>query len=216
MRMCRSSSSSATSTVKKSSKVSHYISPFYDFSPPRHEEVHKNTENGGDEDETEGLNIDVLLKENKTWEEVGFLNKMRLFNLWMVLSLVGSIVQLIGCVIALLDTYITTDLGIFAYKESIIGFGSMFAWIIMLNYLKYNKNVNLMTATLQKSSTNIFMFLLGVMPFFFGFVFLGQCIFWKYSKFENTTTTIISLFSMANGDIVNETFQDTWAEGVLG
>lgn len=53
----------------------------------------------------------------------------------------------------------------------------------MLMYLQYNNNLNLMTATLSKSWSNLIMFLLGVMPFFLGFVFLGQTIFWKYSKF---------------------------------
>ena len=87
-----------------------------------------------------------------------------------------------------------------------IGFGSLFAWIIILKYLSYNPNMNLMTKTLAKSWTNILMFLLGVLPFFFGFIFLGQCIFWKYSKFENTSSTAITLFSLTNGDIVNDTF----------
>ena len=50
------------------------------------------------------------------------------------------------------------------------------------------------------------MFMIGVMPFFFGFVFLGQCIFWKYSKFEDTSSSVITLFSLLNGDIVNDTF----------
>jgi hypothetical protein len=59
----------------------------------------------------------------------------------------------------------------------------MLAWITILKYLQYNNNLNLMTATLSKSWGNLFFFLLGVMPFFLGFVFLGQTIFWKYSKF---------------------------------
>ncbi|KAL4456091.1 hypothetical protein ABPG74_014052 [Tetrahymena malaccensis] len=166
--------------------------------------------------DSDDLDIEELLKDNKKWDDIGFFNKLKFFNLWIVVSIVGNIVQIIGCFIAILDTYMEQNLNVFMYKESIIGFGSMFAWIIMLNYLQYNKNVNLMTSTLQKASSNIFMFLLGVLPFFFGFVFLGQCIFWKYTKFEDTTTTIITLFSLSNGDIVNETFMDTWAEGILG
>jgi mucolipin 2 len=49
----------------------------------------------------------------------------------------------------------------------------MFAWLMMINYLGYNKNVNLMTTTLNRSKSNIGMFLLGVVPFFLGFVFLA-------------------------------------------
>lgn len=82
----------------------------------------------------------------------------------------------------------------------------MLAWITILKYLEYSNNLNLMTSTLSKSWSNLFMFLLGVMPFFLGFVFLGQTIFWKYNKFEDTSSSVITLFSLLNGDIVNDTF----------
>ena len=49
----------------------------------------------------------------------------------------------------------------------------MISWLMMLKYLEYNTNINLMTSTLRLSSQNIFMFIVGVLPFFFGFVFLG-------------------------------------------
>ena len=78
---------------------------------------------------------------------------------------------------------IITELIIFRHKEVFIGFGVMLAWITILKYLEYSNNLNLMTSTLSKSWSNLFMFLLGVMPFFLGFVFLGQTIFWKYNKF---------------------------------
>lgn len=92
----------------------------------------------------------------------------------------------------------------------------MLAWITILRYLEYTSNLNIMTATLSKSWNNLIMFLLGVMPFFLGFVFLGQTIFWKYGKFEDTSSSVITLFSLLNGDIVNDTFLETWAEGIVG
>lgn len=90
------------------------------------------------------------------------------------------------------------------------------AWITILKYLEYSPNLNLMSATLGKSWSNLLVFLLGVMPFFLGFVFLGQTIFWKYNKFEDTSSAVITLFSLLNGDIVNDTFLETWAEGLPG
>jgi Polycystin cation channel len=92
----------------------------------------------------------------------------------------------------------------------------MAAWLMMLKYLEYNPNINLMTSTLRFASTNIFMFMLGVLPFFFGFVFLGQCLFWRFDRFSNTLNSILSLFSLSNGDIVSDTFGDTWTVGILG
>ena len=92
----------------------------------------------------------------------------------------------------------------------------MLALITILKYLEYSSNLNLMPSTLSKSWGNLFMLLLGVLPFFLGFVFLGQTIFWKYNKFEDTSSSIITLFSLLNGDIVNDVFLETWAEGLAG
>ena len=79
----------------------------------------------------------------------------------------------------------------------------MTAWLMMLKYLEYNPNINLMTSTLRMASSNIIMFMLGVLPFFFGFVFLGQCIFWRYERFSTTLNSILTLFALSNGDIVS-------------
>ena len=71
--------------------------------------------------------------------------------------------------------------------------------------------MNILMATMSNSWGNLFLFLLGVMPFFMGFVFLGQTIFWKYQKFSDSSTSTITLFAILNGDIVNDTFLETWA-----
>lgn len=78
-----------------------------------------------------------------------------------------------GSVISVIDCLADVDLSVFKFQESLIGLGCMVAWLMMLKYLEYNPNINLMTSTLRMASSNIIMFMLGVLPFFFGFVFLG-------------------------------------------
>jgi hypothetical protein len=141
---------------------------------------------------------------------------MKFFDVWFMVGVGGNFFQFIGAVVSILSESITRRLDVFEKKETFIGFGAMLAWITMLKYLEYNQNLNLMTSTLSKAWGNLLMFMIGVMPFFFGFVFLGQCIFWKYSKFEDTSSSVITLFSLLNGDIVNDTFLETWAEGLPG
>lgn len=119
----------------------------------------------------------------KEWDELGFFDKLKFFDTWFIISVGGNFFQFIGAVTAILSELIDARLEIFEQKETFIGFGAMFAWITILKYLEYNQSLNLMTSTLRKSGSNLIMFLIGVLPFFFGFVFLGQCIFWKYSKF---------------------------------
>jgi mucolipin 2 len=118
-------------------------------------------------------------------------------------SVFGNFIQIVSAVIAIIDSVSDIDLLVFRFEEGLIGLGCMVSWLMMLKYLEYNPNINLMTSTLRLASSNLLMFMLGVLPFFFGFVFLGQCLFWRYDKFSSTLNSILTLFSLANGDIVS-------------
>jgi hypothetical protein len=46
------------------------------------------------------------------------------------------------------------------------------------------------------------------MPIFLGFIFFGLCMFWRSERFINTSTAMITLFAMSNGDSVIDIFYD--------
>ncbi len=133
--------------------------------------------------------------------------------MWFYLGLAGNLVQTMGAIVSILMEFVLIER---SKRETLVGFGTMLAWVTIMKYLKYADNVDLLTSTLYHSWRNIFMFLVGVLPFFMGFVFLGQCIFWKYDKFEDMSATVVTLFALSNGDIVNDTFLETWSEGFIG
>ena len=160
--------------------------------------------------------MENMLEFKKSWEELSFFDKLKFFDFWFVFSILGNFIQINGSIIAILFLLIKDQLAIFSFHEAIIGFGCMFAWLLMLKYLEYNQNINLMTTTLSNSGSTLAIFLLGVLPFYLGYVFLGQCLFWKTDKFQDTNYSVITLFSLSFGDIVNETFQNTKIGGVLG
>jgi len=167
-------------------------------------------------DENPDEPMENMLEFKKSWEELSFFDKLKFFDFWFVFSILGNFIQINGSIIAILFILIKDNLAIFTFHEAIIGFGCMFAWLLMLKYLEYNQNINLMTATLSKSGSTLAIFLLGVLPFYLAYVFLGQCLFWKTDKFQDTNYSVITLFSLSFGDIVNETFQNTKISGVLG
>jgi len=47
------------------------------------------------------------------------------------------------------------------------------------------------------------------------FVFLGRCFFWQYEKFETTQHAVVALFAIMAGDIIDETYTDTAAQGIF-
>lgn len=42
--------------------------------------------------DSDDLDIEDLLKDNKKWEDIGFFNKLKLFNYWIFVAIIGSIV----------------------------------------------------------------------------------------------------------------------------
>lgn len=170
--------------------------------------------NQGSQEEEEPL--ENLLEFKKSWEDLSFFDKLKFFDFWFVFSILGNFIQINGSIIAILFIFVRTQLSIFLFHEAIIGFGCMFSWLLILKYLEYNPNINLMTSTLSKSGSTLAIFLLGVLPFYLAYVFLGQCLFWKTTKFQDTNHSIVTLFALSFGDVVNETFQNTKESGILG
>lgn len=170
--------------------------------------------NQGSQEEEEPL--ENLLEFKKSWEELSFFDKLKFFDFWFVFSILGNFIQINGSIIAILFIFVRTKLSIFLFHEAIIGFGCMFSWLLILKYLEYNPNINLMTSTLSKSGSTLAIFLLGVLPFYLAYVFLGQCLFWKTTKFQDTNHSVVTLFALSFGDVVNETFQNTKESGILG
>lgn len=123
--------------------------------------------------------------------------------MWSVICLIGNIVQVFGASLSLFD-----EDNIMTSTEILVGFGCMLSYINIGRYLEYNKDYSTVFSTIQRALPNVLRYLLGVMPIFFGFIFFGICLFWRSERFSSTSSTMISLFSLLNGDSVFDIFMD--------
>ena len=142
------------------------------------------------------------IKENQ-WNVLRSSDKKKFFNMWSMISLLANIVQIFGSVLSLFDTNNTM-----ASTEILVGFGCMLAYINIGRYLEYNREYSTIFATIKRALPNVLRYLLGVMPIFFGFIFFGLCMFWRSERFVSTSSTMITLFSMLNGDSIFDIFND--------
>ncbi len=142
------------------------------------------------------------IKENQ-WNVLRISDKKKFFNMWSIISLLGNIVQIFGSVLSLFDSNNTM-----ASTEILVGFGCMLAYINIGRYLEYNREYSTIFATIKRALPNVLRYLLGVMPIFFGFIFFGLCMFWRSERFVSTSSTMITLFSMLNGDSIFDIFND--------
>ncbi len=130
--------------------------------------------------------------------------------------MIGNLFQILGSMISVFQNFIPANSTMFlSIKETFVGIGCRCCWFNLIKYLTYNKQFKTTTDILSISMRELVRFLVGVIPFYLGFVFLGRCLFWKYEKFESTQHAIVALFSIMTGDIVDESYTDTNGEGIL-
>ena len=103
-----------------------------------------------------------------------------------------------------------------SFKEVFLGLGCFMAWIHVAKYLEYTNNMYLLSNTLKYGFPNIVKFIMGLLPIFMAYIYLGRCLFWKYQKFESNNDAFLTLFSIITGDIIAETFMDVIDEKILG
>ena len=186
----------------------------------------KNMNEKEDEDDTSYLaqiisgkgekSLEKLLESQKPWDQLTFREKLLFFDMWFIFCIVGNFIQIWASVLS-----VTTDLDVETYKtksllDLLVGFSCWFAWLNLLRYLEFNKDIHLLTNVMRNSGPQILRFMIGFLPIFFGYVFLGVCLFWRYTKFETVNEGIITLFSLIMGDMVNETFTDVVGVGIIG
>eukprot|EP01017_Pseudomicrothorax_dubius_P004914 TRINITY_DN11117_c0_g1_i3.p1 TRINITY_DN11117_c0_g1~~TRINITY_DN11117_c0_g1_i3.p1 ORF type:complete len:579 (+),score=109.86 TRINITY_DN11117_c0_g1_i3:406-2142(+) len=165
---------------------------------------------------TEREQLRDILRENKSWEELSFSDKLRFFDMWLFVSIAGNFFQVLGALLSLFNFLPLMTTSVTSFGDLLLGLGCFAAWIKISSYLEYsNRNTYLLTSTLKYAFPGILKFIFGVAPLILGYVYLGRCLFWKYEKFESSSQTFITLFSFMTGDSVRDGFSDTASEGIL-
>ena len=123
--------------------------------------------------------------------------------MWSVICIISNLIQIFGSGISLFDFD-----NVLSSTEILVGFGCFLAYINIGRYLKFYHDYSTIFETLSKALPNVLRYLLGVFPIFFGFLFLGLCLFWRSERFSSPSNTMITLFALLNGDSVMDTFRD--------
>ena len=153
---------------------------------------------------------------DRGWQEITFTQKIKFFNISTFLSIIGNLLQIFGTIICLLNIFTNIKSQSLEHKVPILGFGSVFAWVVLLNLFSHSETFNLMNMVLFRASNSVFYFIIGCLPLFMGFSFLCQVVFISVSKFVGIKLSSLSLFSMMLGDSVRDFFTETMRQGVLG
>ena len=161
--------------------------------------------------------LEKIIESQKPWDQLSFREKLFFFDLWFVFCMIGNLIQVWGSILSLANELSLSNKDRQEItSEILIGFSCWFAWLNLLRYLEYHKNIHLLTNVMRNSGPQIIRFLVGIVPIFMGYVVLGVCLFWRSEKFKSINEAIITLFSLMMGDFVYVTFSDEIGLGLLG
>ena len=118
-----------------------------------------------------------MLKESN-WNDLMFTDKLRLVDVWSIISIIANISQIIGSLYAISRNSLNL-----VTSDRALGFGTMLAWFVILRYLLKTQNYSVMLMSFSKAGPFVFRALVSVIPLFIGFAFLGTAIFWESRRF---------------------------------
>lgn len=147
-------------------------------------------------------------------ETLRITEKLKFFNFWIVLMILGSFFQFFSGVLAFLDSET-----VLLVHEVFVGFGCYFAWIGLIQFLDHKSHSYTIVNTVDRAIGTIGPYIVGIVPIFMGYAFCGMCVFWATGTYPTTTLSMIANYALVNGDSVyafsSAGYQDTAIIGQL-
>ncbi len=219
---------SGTAISSNSSSETHYYNPLFETSS-EDEDTGVNSINPINNDEDYSLfydesnqskflgkktkNIFSSDKNNIPEKNIKIIPKkhFKFLQFWSMFIITVNFLQICGAFLALSSNdNITTVISI------LIGSGCLFACLSTGKYIEKHPDYSTIYETLKRSFPVVTRFLIGVLPIFLGFLFLGVAIFRRSERFDTISTGSYTLFAMIQGDAVWDTFTDISSGSLIG
>lgn len=134
-----------------------------------------------------------------------FVEKLRLINNFQFIVLTSLILLLSSTTWRLL--FLEAHTPISFWHRWLHATALLLLWSSLVGYLQHNKHIFSIVLTLQWGTPRVLQFLLGVFPIFFGYALFGTIYFGnKVEEFGSLSSSMITLFSLMNGDVIMDTF----------
>jgi Polycystin cation channel len=123
--------------------------------------------------------------------------------LYFVISHIIQIFATISCFLDIIDNV--------NFKNSLLGIGAFLAFVNLLKYLRFFPSYYVLVQTLSESVPKVARFMAGVAPVLLGYALFGTAVFWESRFFASIPQSILTLFSLLNGDVIHDVFEDVCA-----
>ncbi|KAL4497039.1 hypothetical protein ABPG72_002195 [Tetrahymena utriculariae] len=149
-------------------------------------------------------------KHSLKWENITLREKLKFFNKWQLLSMVGNFFQICGSILLYVSSSsIERNEGqdisfIFDLKERLLGFGCAIAWITVVQYVEYDREHIIFSNLMSKVIKQWLYTLIGILPILMAFGIFGNCMYSDSVFFHSFSYTLTTLFATYHGDQVSD------------
>ena len=131
-------------------------------------------------------------------------------NLWSIINFVSSISGILGGIVGMFHENNFT-------VSFLVGLTCMASSFALGEFIEANPQFNIIFETLRRSLPWVIRFLIGVMPVFLGCILFANTTFYNSVFFGSFQVSAITLFSLIQGDSVNDVMSDlAETNGFLG
>ena len=137
-----------------------------------------------------------------SWNTLSFSEKIRLFKMWYVVSMVGNLCTIFGSVMFLMSgTFVRSN------SEILIGFGAFCTWASITKYLRNTESLNIIMRTFHESIPLIAKVWLGILPVYIAVCFLTITVMFEFqASYGTATSAFYTFFSLQAGDALYDTY----------
>jgi len=148
-----------------------------------------------------------------TWKKLPIHTKLRFFNMWFIITIIGNICNISG---SLYDLIVDEEGEVTHAERFLIALGTLLAWVNMVRYLEFDKKYTVLLSTLQRGIPNVMRFTVGVFPIFMGFALFGLLYFAETSgRFSSFGEVCVTLIGLQLGDDIQGTFRQSETELII-
>ncbi|EEY60015.1 mucolipin-like protein [Phytophthora infestans T30-4] len=147
----------------------------------------------------------VVARARGSWGEIPLSLKLKLLNGLQVIVFTSLALLLASTMWSLL--FLEAHMPIRFWHRLLHATALLLLWSSLVGYLEHNQHIYSIVLTLNWGTPRVLQFLLGVSPIFFGYALFGTIYFGnKIEEFGTLSASMITLFSLMNGDIIMDTF----------
>ncbi|GBG28775.1 Mucolipin-2 [Hondaea fermentalgiana] len=134
-------------------------------------------------------------------------DRLRFFNFWFVLASLAAVLNSGQAIARLVRSNGLAPVS--TGEKFAAGLGCGLIWVNSVSFLAHKSQYLTIVLTLNRALPRVARFLMGVVPILLAYALFGMIFFGDHAeRFGSFGMSMITLFSVLNGDVIRETFMD--------